>query len=121
MDSLIKIVLNDYRNSVDTGLPQTIITEDNTSSNFHYAPEENFNKPIRVYNNSNNNNSRPNYNINNSRPTYNNIVKPSYNNNVRPSYNNYISRPSINSSSSNSNSVRSSNNSSRGGINKGRN
>lgn len=79
---------------------------------------ENFNKPIRVYNNSNNiNNSRPNYNINNSRPTYNNNVKPNYNSNL----NNYNSRSSINSSRSNSNSVRSSNNSSRGSINKGRN
>ena len=64
----IKIVLNDYRNSVDTGLPQTIITEDNTSSNFHYAPEENFNKPIpMLYGNHSHNtaydNSVTNFNI----------------------------------------------------------
>ena len=67
-ENSIKIVLNDYRNSVDTGLPQTIITEDNTSSNFHYAPEENFNKPIpMLYGNHSHNtaydNSVTNFNI----------------------------------------------------------
>tara|TARA_Y100001973_G_scaffold12753_1_gene17713 strand:+ start:1513 stop:3783 length:2271 start_codon:yes stop_codon:yes gene_type:complete len=44
----ITLSLNDYRNAVDTGLPQTIIREDDTSNDFHYAPEENFNKPVPI-------------------------------------------------------------------------
>jgi hypothetical protein len=44
----ISITLNDFRNSVNTGLPQTIIREDDTTNDFHYAPDENFNKPIPI-------------------------------------------------------------------------
>ena len=42
----INIKLNDFSKGIDTTLPRTVIREDDTSNDFHYAPEENFNKPI---------------------------------------------------------------------------
>lgn len=42
----INIKLNDFSKGIDTTLPRTVIREDDTANDFHYAPEENFNKPI---------------------------------------------------------------------------
>ena len=42
----INIKLNDFSKGIDTTLPKTVIREDDTANDFHYAPEENFNKPI---------------------------------------------------------------------------
>ena len=47
-EKFISIKLNDFRNQVSVGLPQTIIREDDTSNAFQFAPEENFNKPIPI-------------------------------------------------------------------------
>jgi len=40
------IVINNYKQKYNINLPQTIIKEDDTTNDFHYAPEDNFNKPI---------------------------------------------------------------------------
>lgn len=40
------IYVNNYKQKFDISLPQTIIRQDDTSNDFHYAPEQNFNKPI---------------------------------------------------------------------------
>lgn len=40
------IVLNNYKQRYNVSLPQTIIREDDTTNDFHYAPEDNFNRPI---------------------------------------------------------------------------
>jgi len=42
----ISIRLNDFSTGIDTSLPRTIIRENDTTNNFQFAPEANFNKPI---------------------------------------------------------------------------
>jgi len=42
----ITIGLTDFRTSISTVLPRTTIREDDTTNNYHLAPEDNFNKPI---------------------------------------------------------------------------
>lgn len=44
----ISVQLNDFRTSINTALPQTLIKEDDTTNDFHYAPEKNYNKPIPI-------------------------------------------------------------------------
>lgn len=40
------ITVNNYKQKYNISLPQTIIRQDDTANDFHYAPEINFNKPI---------------------------------------------------------------------------
>lgn len=42
----ISIRLNDFSKGINTSLPRTIIRENDTTNNFQFAPEANFNKPI---------------------------------------------------------------------------
>ena len=44
--SKCSIYVNNYKQKYNISLPQTIIRENDTSNDFHYAPEDNFNKPI---------------------------------------------------------------------------
>jgi len=44
----ITVNLTDFRASINTALPRTIIKEDDYTNDFHYAPEKNFNKPIPI-------------------------------------------------------------------------
>jgi len=44
----ITVNLTDFRASINTALPRTIIKADDYTNDFHYAPEQNFNKPIPI-------------------------------------------------------------------------
>jgi hypothetical protein len=44
----VNIRISDFRTGINVALPQTVIKEDDTSNDFHYAPEDNFNKPIPI-------------------------------------------------------------------------